>query len=1258
MARGLFFQNMKNIQPWDILGKDMNSLDLWKNRFRFGTASTLIAALGIISSPSLIAQDAETAEDNEVEEVVVTGSRIRRSSQTAGVPLSITNAEEFENRGFTNVLQALNDNPIFTNNNSPVDSNGGTTQNGDAFSFANILGLGTQRTLVLFNGNRFVGTNQNTVFVPGNATGSQVDLAIINPSLIERTETTTASGGAIYGADAVAGVVNLVIKDDFEGIDVTTQFGISDRGDSETYRASVAYGQNFDDDRGNFAVAFEYSDTAALNGDERTFISNNRTEITNTANGRVRNPEAFSAQAAAATLAGGGSLAPAFIVSGSDGLPSTRTLLNLVNPTISFGGVLAGGTGGFRGDTPILNLGLVPGSQANSAADPAGFAFFAPSSLPTGVDPSAVIASLAPGTAVDGLSSGQLSSLALGLLQRNRPTVGEFFNANPNIDPNLFLGTFADPDAFPTIANTDPATSTLFPRIAVPLQFDTSGNLVPLQVGQRIPGSTDVNSVIGGDGLAFNGRNVGLIAGQERYSGFFTGHYDLTDNITVYGDFLYARTEFNSVQTPTSNTQFNGASGNGGIRIFIDENPFVNQQARDTLNGLEAQGLNIQEQDGSRFITVSRNTADLLGGIRNNRTESDTYRGTIGFKGEFEAFDRNFFWDTSFVYGRSETTNIGQDIRDIEFFLSVDVVQDENGNTVCRQQTLDAPESIAVRNPGLATLNNSLGLVPTQAQIDACVPLNILGEGVSSEAAIAQSVFNSISRNTATQYFASAQFGGDVIDVPAGTVGFNTQIEYRRDSVRLTPSFEVENGLGRNANTPPAQGTTEFVEWGIEALVPVFGGDFTLPGFKSLEFEGAYRIVNRTQSTETELFAGIESDGVTDTVFAVTGRWRPVDDLLIRANFSESVRSPSQTELFGSLQFAFANGNNAFPCDATGITQGPNPTVRAQNCATLFTALGLPADFGNDFQNIAVGETAGVVGNPNLANEQAESYSIGAVYTPSWLPNSYFQAEYISVDIDNQITLNGPGVTLPACFDSPDFPNVSINGTNACDQFIFGEENEEGVFVVPQDALSQLTGNPVLVGPARGTPINGQGPAQVAFSFFSNLNLATTELRQWNFRAGYTFDLEDVIGSDWGQISIRGDLTYLDRFDTFPTGEASSLNPEAGEHDAPNWRGRFDLDYSIGRFGALVQMFHTSGTRFNVLTPAESLPEQTNDFVFPAFNRFNLNLRYQITENVTVRGIVNNVFDNNGTFGGPEDPFFIQRDPLGRTYNLTLSARF
>ena len=572
-----------------------------------------LAALMTAFPSAVLAQDSKPAtqesvkleEDKDtIEEVVITGSRLRRSAENFIVPITVTTAEQIEIRGFTNVIQALAEDPIFRGNTS---SAGGQGQYGDSFSFANVLGLGTQRTLVLFNGRRFVGTNQGTVFVPGNNTGAQVDLSIINPALLERTETTIASGGAVYGADAVAGAINLITKDDYEGLNVTSQFGITERGDGEEYRISAAYGQNFDDGKGNFAVSVEYFNQNNLSQNDRNFLNNGRATIANPLNGRSRNSADFSASAAAATLSVGGSLEPAFLPAGSDGISNTVSILDLVDPTLTIGGTLAGGTGGFSGIGQVISNGTVPGALAGAAADPAGFAFFAPSNLPAGVNPADVIASLAPGTATAGLSAGQLRQLALGLLQRNRPTPAEFFAANPGIDPNLFVGTFGDSDAFPSILNTDPATSALFPRIAVPLQFDTSGNLVPLNVGQRTPEITDINTVIGGEGFNLLGIASPIRASTERFSSFLQGHYDVRDNVTVFGDFLFARTKFDTFTAPNTHQSFGGSSGTAGLRIFIDENPFVTTQTLNTLNTLEAQGLNIGTQDGSRFITVSRN---------------------------------------------------------------------------------------------------------------------------------------------------------------------------------------------------------------------------------------------------------------------------------------------------------------------------------------------------------------------------------------------------------------------------------------------------------------------------------------------------------------------------------------------------------------------------------------------------------------------------------------------------------------------------
>lgn len=437
-----------------------------------------------------------------------------------------------------------------------------------------------------------------------------------------------------------------------------------------------------------------------------------------------------------------------------------------------------------------------------------------------------------------------------------------------------------------------------------------------------------------------------------------------------------------------------------------------------------------------------------------------------------------------------------------------------------------------------------------------------------------------------------------------------------------------------------------------------------MPGIQALELSGAFRRVSRTSDTDNPLFADVLPlvDGVTDDVFSVKLGWRPIDDILVRASYGQSVRSPSQTQLFGSLQFAFANGNGDFPCTAARVNQGPNPAVRAANCAAAFAALGLPdpENFAANFQNIGSGETAGVVGNPFLANEQSESYNLGLVYTPKWLPGFSLQADYFALELTNEIDLEGPGTTIPACFDSPDFPNVDINGTNACSQFIFGEERPDGVFIVPVDGINQLNGQPVLVGPQAGQPLNGQGPAQIAFTFFSNLNLASTEVAQFNLRAAYRFNVDDIFKSDidLGRITISTQIVVPERFISFADGTPATANPGVGDAIS-SFSSVSRLDYAIGDFGFLFTHTFGSSVIGNIQTPPESIPEQSIFFQGLDFHSYDLDLRYRITDDIIARLSINNLFGDNGfnLNGQNNDPQFVFSN-RGRFFRFGVEARF
>ena len=145
---------------------------------------------------------------------------------------------------------------------------------GIAQSFLDLYGLGSQRTLVLVNGRRFVSSstaslNGSGLNNPVGGPGQQVDLNVVPTKLIDRVETVSVGGAPVYGADAIAGTVNIILKKDFQGLDIDAQTGVSNQEDAWNYRMRVLAGQNFADGRGNITGVAEFTKTDGLVGTSR-----------------------------------------------------------------------------------------------------------------------------------------------------------------------------------------------------------------------------------------------------------------------------------------------------------------------------------------------------------------------------------------------------------------------------------------------------------------------------------------------------------------------------------------------------------------------------------------------------------------------------------------------------------------------------------------------------------------------------------------------------------------------------------------------------------------------------------------------------------------------------------------------------------------------------------------------------------------------------------------------------------------------------
>jgi iron complex outermembrane receptor protein len=229
--------------------------------------SWLLASAALFVSGPAMAQQVDAAEDQGGGDIVVTGSRIAVSDYRSNSPLSTTDAEELRLQGTVNIEDALVEIPQATPGVSSTNNNGsnGTTT-------VNLRGLGDVRTLVLVDGKRWI---------PSGTTGV-VDLNTIPVALIRRVEVVTGGASAVYGSDALGGVVNFIFNDRFEGFQVDANSQITERGDGFVGDANLTVGGSFAEGRGHVTLWGGYTRREAIFQGDRAFsrfaLAPNRTD--------------------------------------------------------------------------------------------------------------------------------------------------------------------------------------------------------------------------------------------------------------------------------------------------------------------------------------------------------------------------------------------------------------------------------------------------------------------------------------------------------------------------------------------------------------------------------------------------------------------------------------------------------------------------------------------------------------------------------------------------------------------------------------------------------------------------------------------------------------------------------------------------------------------------------------------------------------------------------------------------------------------
>jgi iron complex outermembrane receptor protein len=217
----------------------------------------LMGGAAIIAVPAALAQEQD--QNEPMEEVVVTGSRIVSTSLDAPSPVQSVTAEDIQATGILNTQDLLLKNPTFgTPTLSRTNSNFLTS--GGGVSTVDLRNLGIDRTLTLVDGRRFVS---------GNPGSMAVDYNTIPAQFIERIDVLTGGASAVYGSDAVAGVVNIIYKKNFEGVSFDGQYGASAENDNEETQFGITLGTNTEDGRGNIMAHVGYTKQGAVYSRDR-----------------------------------------------------------------------------------------------------------------------------------------------------------------------------------------------------------------------------------------------------------------------------------------------------------------------------------------------------------------------------------------------------------------------------------------------------------------------------------------------------------------------------------------------------------------------------------------------------------------------------------------------------------------------------------------------------------------------------------------------------------------------------------------------------------------------------------------------------------------------------------------------------------------------------------------------------------------------------------------------------------------------------
>jgi iron complex outermembrane receptor protein len=594
-----------------------------------------------------------------------------------------------------------------------------------------------------------------------------------------------------------------------------------------------------------------------------------------------------------------------------------------------------------------------------------------------------------------------------------------------------------------------------------------------------------------------------LLTPQERISLFTNGSLDITDNIRfkVTAQYNERKSEQLLAAMPIVLGSGPGASPNArAITISPDSiyNPF-----------------------GETVSRIQRRAND--GGLRSFRQDVDTWVFNGSFEGDFEVGERFFSWDAGYFYGENEASNVTEGLFNLQALrngLGPSMLDPVTGRPIC------------VSTPGVAS-----------TVIGGCVPINLLGGlGSLTPEMLQYASFAAVDRLEYLQKTYYANISGDLFEMPAGPFSFAAGYEHRTESGRDQPDPLTASGDSTGNNRLETQGRYGVDEVYLELAIPILA-DVTGAQLLDVSLAGRYS----------------DYDTFGDTTNAKFGfRWKPIDDLLIRGNWTQGFRAPSISELFAGEADNFPTIGD--PCSTTfGGSFGQLAESQQERCE----AQGVPVVRDTDPTSPTFGQIIGggydqgnaqirttVGGNTLLLPETSETKTLGFVYSPAFLEGFDISLDWWKIEVDDAVTIYSGQQILDGCITGAD----AVRSAFFCDLYTRS----------PGGAIDRLL----------TTPFN-----------------ASKEVREgWDMTVNYRLP-----EYSWGRLSFTWDNTYLSKAETFIDGvsDGNNVGEYPGGFGPDYWRVRSNLAtrWELGDFGAAWNVRYYSRLE-------EACPFYYNDYGF------------------------------------------------------------